>query len=693
MVYLSVYFRIFFVIFILSLNTCFANSLSTGNNLSAYSTNKIQIIDYTPIGDLPFSSFPYNILATVSSGMPLTYEVVSGSAFILPYTNILIGLSIGEVKIKITQYGGYGFQAVSLYDTFNIMKSFQSVVFTDIEDRTFGDQPFELEAKSSSSMAVKYEVINNSPATVQSNVLTIHGAGRIDVKAYVSETDKYQSFSVVNSFIVEKANQEIQFDNIRDKQFGDDDFELYSKSSVGLDIDFILVKGKASILNNIMTLEGAGEVHVKAIQKGNRDYNSVAKINVFNVSKSDQSISFTEIQDKEFGSNNFHIEAVSTSGLPIQYIIQSGNVEFISSNLLKVNGAGDVIIEALQPGDDDYNSSSKLYPFVISKKDQTITYTEIGEREFGTSIIIEASVDSDLDLVYEILSGPATIVGNTISTTGVGVVQVRISQDGNNDYMAVSITKNFAITKRNQVLTCEVEDKIYNENAFSISASSSVGLDVTVEVIDGPCDFREGEFYLSGSGEVTLNIIQAGDVTYKYVSLIRRFYVEKADLEIDVIDLSELIYEHKYNLLASTNIRDLDIKIELISGKAKISGMYITPLSMEDIVIRITQAGNKKYNSIEIRKTYSVTQALGINDIAKLDFICYPNPTYDSFYIEFPNQDIYTVDIISMRGVLMFNRKIQTNATLNINHFNNGVYIIRARSTKTLLTKKIMLNK
>jgi sugar lactone lactonase YvrE len=78
---------------------------------------------------------------------------------------------------------------------------------------------------------------------------------------------------------------------------------------------------------------------------------------------------------------------------------------------------------------------------------QTITFPNPGSQRYGTQTTVSATASSGLPVSFALVSGPATLSGNTLSFTGVGTVAVRATQAGNNYYasatpVTVSITVN-----------------------------------------------------------------------------------------------------------------------------------------------------------------------------------------------------------------------------------------------------------
>ncbi|WP_282127069.1 hypothetical protein, partial [Marinifilum flexuosum] len=71
---------------------------------------------------------------------------------------------------------------------------------------------------------------------------------------------------VVRTFTVNKAAQAITFAELADKTYGDAAFALAASASSSLAVSFELISGPATLSGNELSITGAGEVSIKAIQ-------------------------------------------------------------------------------------------------------------------------------------------------------------------------------------------------------------------------------------------------------------------------------------------------------------------------------------------------------------------------------------------------------------------------------------------
>ncbi|MDB6092492.1 MAG: type sorting protein [Verrucomicrobia bacterium] len=77
---------------------------------------------------------------------------------------------------------------------------------------------------------------------------------------------------------------------------------------------------------------------------------------------------------------------------------------------------------------------------------QTITFPPIASHVFGDApFTIGATASSGLPVTFAILSGPASISGNTVTITGAGSVTVQAAQAGNASFSAVTANQSVAV--------------------------------------------------------------------------------------------------------------------------------------------------------------------------------------------------------------------------------------------------------
>jgi len=216
--------------------------------------------------------------------------------------------------------------------------------------------------------------------------------------------------------------------------------------------------GYAYQLQYSSELSGESFTNVGAPQLGTgttlvfTDPNATASSGVYKVvAFITQSINFPSIPTQTYGVSPFSLGATSTSELQISYSTTSTNLVSISGNTMTVLGAGTAMIVASQAGNSNYMAATSVTnQLVISKATQTISpFAIIPTQTYATNmtmIITPPTANSSQPVSVKVLSGPATMSGNTLTLTGTGTVVLAADQSGNENYLAApEITTSFAV--------------------------------------------------------------------------------------------------------------------------------------------------------------------------------------------------------------------------------------------------------
>ncbi len=276
----------------------------TGVNLATATSGSIvvtpvggkldQTITFAPLTDKNVNDSPFTVSATASSGLPVTFIIVSGPATITNNTITLTGAE-GTVVVRASQAGDATYNAAPDVDrSFQVTaqgKLNQTITFAPLTDKNVNDGPFTVSATASSGLPVTFSIVSG-PATITNNTITLTGAeGTVVVRAsqagdgtYNAAPDVDRSFQVTAQG---KLNQVITFAPLPDRTFGDAPFTVNATASSGLPVTFSIVSGDATISNNVVTITGIGPVVIRASQGGDATYNAAPNVDrEFNVNPS-----------------------------------------------------------------------------------------------------------------------------------------------------------------------------------------------------------------------------------------------------------------------------------------------------------------------------------------------------------------------------------------------------------------------
>ena len=581
--------------------------------------------------------------------------------------------------------------------SFTAEKQDQEIIFQNITDKTFGDDPFTASAASSSGLGIDFSVVSG-PISLSGNTVTITGAGEATIAVNQAGNATFNPApEVTQTFMIEKANQTININAIEDKLTTDGSFNINASSSSGLALDYAILSGPASISSNTITLNGvSGTVVVEASQSGNANYNGATETTSFIVNdpaKQDQTITFETIADRTFGDAPFDLSPSASSGLDVELSVVEGPVS-LSGNTVTITGAGQVTLAANQAGNSAFNPAPEaLQSFTIQKADQVITISPIDDKVITDNPFdVSAMVDSGLELTYDV-TGPASISGTTITLSGsAGNVTITVSQDGNNDYNEATASESFEVvdpSKQDQSITFnEIENKVFGADDFDISATASSGLSVVFTVISGPISIDGNTVTITGVGTAVVAANQPGDNSFNPApEMTETFEIGKADQVISITEIDDkLITDDPFDVVASVD-SGLELVYE-VSGPASISGNTITlDGEVGTVEVTVSQDGNENYNSASQNISFNVSeeQALAIGDEIQLKI--YPNPVVDFLRIE--SKHTATIRIFNLEGELIRSEKLN-DSEMDLSNLSSGVYLLEAELNGEFMKQKII---
>jgi len=265
-----------------------------------------------------------------------------------------------------------------------------------------------------------------------------------------------------------------------------------------------------SLDKTTFTLADLGENTVTlTVEDGSGNNATATALVIISEDKESQTIDFEPLPEKTFGADPFELTATASSGLAVSFSSSDQSVATIEGTTVTIVGAGISIITASQAGDDVYNAAEVSRELVVNKGNQEITVEEISDKDIeAADFEIVASTTSRLALSYEVLSGPATLNGNIVTLNGeVGIVEIEVSQAGNENYLAASATTFFEVFD-NPCIGFTVTAETTDSN--SIFGNGSISLTVTGGTGNYTYDWSNGETTANlsdlGIGEYTVTI-------------------------------------------------------------------------------------------------------------------------------------------------------------------------------------------
>ena len=212
-------------------------------------------------------------------GLPIEYTSSDNSIAEVINGEIIIR-GVGTVVITANQAGNNFYLPFSNNKSLTINKANQAITLNPLARKTFGDNPFAIESASTSGLTVNLRSSDPTIATISNNIVTIHGAGTVEIIAEQPGSELYEAaLPVGESLTVEKSAQTILFDAFPELTSDMDSFILSATASSGLDISFESANPEiVSIHGNVATIHKDGMVNITARQSGNQNYLAAEEI-------------------------------------------------------------------------------------------------------------------------------------------------------------------------------------------------------------------------------------------------------------------------------------------------------------------------------------------------------------------------------------------------------------------------------
>jgi large repetitive protein len=478
-----------------------------------------QQITFDALANKTVGDADFNVAASASSQLAVNFAAVGDCTV----AGTLVHLTgAGQCSIIASQDGNADYSAAApVARSFAIGKADQQITFAAPADKKFGDADFDVNATASSQLTVSLTAAGN--CSVNGTKVHISGAGQCTITAAQDGNSDYNAATpVARAVAVAKADQQITFESLANKNVGDADFNLTATASSTLAVSFA-ASGNCTSNGAQVHLTGAGACTITASQDGDGNYNAAPAVaRPFTINKADQLITFAALADKKVGDADFNVEANASSKLVVG-LLPMGNCTLTGSTV-HLTGAGQCTITASQDGNSDYNPAAAIArTFAIAKADQQIAFDALSNKAVGDADFnVDATVSSGL-VVGLAAMGNCTITGTQVHLTGAGACTVTASQDGDADYNpADAVARTFSIAKADQQITFDaLADKKVGDADFAVNASASSNLLVQLTAT-GNCTMNGSQIHLTEAGKCTIIASQDGDANYNAATAVSR---------------------------------------------------------------------------------------------------------------------------------------------------------------------------
>ena len=422
------------------------------------------------------------------------------------------------------------------------------------------------------------------------------------------------------------------------------------------------------------------------VTRSNENRVRLYEIEVFGkrLGKANQKITFKDIPELFYGSKEVNLEAYTSSGLPVDVSLISGDATLHEGAMLSIGKPGEVIIEATQTGDEAYNSAEPLRMALTVKKarlqviaeSKKITYGDrLPELTFNYKGFVKGETEEALVSKPEI----------QVETDGNKAGNYDISLSGGEavNYSLEYVSGNLQIDKIDLKVTVEDVIITYGDSipAFTLSYNGFIdGENESVLASVPRAEVVTDSSVTAGLHDVVVSGGQADNYSFQYHN--GMLEVKKADqiITIEKIEDKSLLAS-PFDIVASVDTK-LPLTYE-ISGPASISGKTITLDGNDGVVkVKVIQKGDTNHNMAIAEEVFSVGALIANTESSKLsDLLIYPNPVRNLLYIKKGKTVVQNARMLSVDGrVLMSLPRIENS--IDLSGLINGVYLLEVNTNQ-----------
>jgi uncharacterized protein (TIGR03437 family) len=446
---------------LVSVGLCTVNAAQPGNTSfgaapqvaqSFHVTQGGQIITFNSLQDKVFGSPHFNVTATSSSGLTVSFASITPTVCTVASGSVTL-VSVGSCTVEASQAGNNNYLAAPVVDqTFNVTPASQTITFGSLTNKTFGAAAITVSATASSSLTVAFASTTPTVCTVMGTSVTLIGAGTCTVEASQPGNTNYAAATPVDqSFTVAQGAQTITFAALSNVPYGSQPVTITATASSMLTVAFASTTTSiCTVSGTTVTIVAVGTCTIQATQPGNANYNAATSVNQsFTVTPEPQTITFGTLANLPFGSPPFKLSVAASSGLAVTLTSGTAPVCTVSANTVTLVGLGTCTLTAAQPGNSIYAAATSVsQSFTVTQGTQTITFNQPPSVAIGAApFTLTATASSGLAVTLASTTPTVCkVAGATVTILTQGACTITATQPGNTTWAAATpVSQTFNI--------------------------------------------------------------------------------------------------------------------------------------------------------------------------------------------------------------------------------------------------------
>lgn len=393
-----------------------------------------QTISFNALPDKPYASAPFNLTATSSSGLPVSYTSSNPDVATVSGSTVTVK-ALGTTVITARQLGNENFTAAKkVSQILTVVQAQQVITFEPLDLHKVTDGQFQLVATTTSGLPITFVCTDGRVAEIDGSTVTITGVGIATISATQEGNENYlPADDVAQTLIVNKGGQVITFAELQSRTVGDSPFTLTATSTAGLAVAFSTTSDEITISGKQVTLVKAGKATIRATQAGDDSYDTATPVDqTFCVNPAKPTITAG-------AQVNSTITLTSSANTGNQWYRNGSPIEAGAGNTYAADQSGSytvkVIVEDCASAVSDpavltitgvgeyFNSSSLFYPNPVS----STLYIDLSSFEVDTDVEVTVYNTSGNRVENMRARKSAELAVDSYST---GIYFLRASQNG-----------------------------------------------------------------------------------------------------------------------------------------------------------------------------------------------------------------------------------------------------------------------
>ena len=659
------------------------------------------------------------LAASASSGLDITYSVVSGDATL--NGNVIIFNAVGEVKIKAIQEGNDEYAvAEEKTITVNVTKKDQTILSTDIVDKIYGNAPFNVGWATNSALPLTYTVEDTNVAIVEDGKIKIVGAGTTKVFGEQEGNDIYNAAPPVSSTLtVKKKPLHMSSGEIKKVYDGTPDVTLEDITLTGVidgdEVTFIDATGKFEssdvgfglAITTDIKLSGAHAGNYELLSDGlhgqilHRDliiknFEFVSKTyDGNNTATLKEGYSFDGLidgDDLSFENMTFRYTDVNV-GEGIDMRPASGQISGHGADNYSLQGApptGTITKATLQVGVVNVERKAKL-----ANPEFELTYTGFVNGETKDVLTTIPTVTCAADENSTSADYPITVEGGSADNYDLNYVAGNLKVSPT--YFTVKFVDGDKILKETLVdfrsaatapenpirtgYTFAGWDKTFENITDDLTVNAEYTINVYVVIFEdwNGMEFKTESVNFEESATAPITPTRKG---YTFTGWDKPFNSITSELTV------KAVYTINTFTVTFNNSDGTELKTEIVNFKEgatapedpKKTGFVFANWDVDFSSITADLVVTAKYTVIS-----------GVSDVKDIKVKLYPNPVVNKLTIEFSTEDSNQVVIYNMTGQKVYNKQhFSSIIDIDMSQFGEGIYLVKIKSEKGEYLRKVI---